>query len=63
VVDLSDGSGLAITVAKYQTPGGIDINKVGIAPGIKLDPAALPAPGPEGVCRLLASDAAPRLYK
>jgi hypothetical protein len=28
IVDLSDGSGVAITAAKYQTPGGIDINKV-----------------------------------
>eukprot|EP00955_Chlamydomonas_euryale_P098541 365153-Chlamydomonas_euryale.AAC.4 len=30
VVDLSDGSGVAITVARYQTPLGTDINKVGI---------------------------------
>jgi hypothetical protein len=29
VADLSDGSGLAITLARYQTPLGIDINKVG----------------------------------
>ena len=28
VVDLSDGSGVAVTVARYQTPLGIDINKV-----------------------------------
>ncbi len=30
--DLSDGSGLAVTVAKYETPSHRDINKLGIAP-------------------------------
>lgn len=30
--DLSDGSGLAVTVAKYETPNHHDINKLGIAP-------------------------------
>ncbi|HTL88032.1 MAG TPA: S41 family peptidase, partial [Leptolyngbya sp.] len=30
--DLSDGSGLAVTVAKYETPNHIDINKLGIQP-------------------------------
>ena len=29
LVELSDGSAVAVTVAKYQTPAGIDINKVG----------------------------------
>lgn len=32
---LSDGSGLAVTIARYETPGHNDINKVGIAPDIK----------------------------
>jgi carboxyl-terminal processing protease len=38
--DLSDGSGLAVTVAKYETPGHHDINKLGITPDISvpLDP-------------------------
>ncbi len=38
--DLSDGSGLAVTVAKYETPGHIDINKLGIQPdvAVPLDP-------------------------
>lgn len=30
--DLSDGSGLAVTVAKYETPNHHDINKLGIQP-------------------------------
>jgi carboxyl-terminal processing protease len=30
--DLSDGSGLAVTVAKYETPSHRDINKLGITP-------------------------------
>lgn len=30
--DLSDGSGLAVTVAKYETPNHHDINKLGIVP-------------------------------
>ena len=37
VVPLSDGSALAVTVAKYQTPSGADINKVGIEPNVRLD--------------------------
>lgn len=30
--NLSDGSGLAVTVAKYETPNHTDINKLGITP-------------------------------
>jgi carboxyl-terminal processing protease len=30
--DLSDGSGLAVTVARYETPNHHDINKLGITP-------------------------------
>jgi carboxyl-terminal processing protease len=30
--DLSDGAGLAVTVAKYETPSHQDINKLGITP-------------------------------
>lgn len=32
VFELSDGSGLAVTVARYQTPAGIDIDKVNFFP-------------------------------
>ena len=34
---LVDGSGLTVTVAKYLTPNGTDINKYGISPDIEVD--------------------------
>lgn len=34
---LEDGSGLAVTIAKYLTPNGRDINKHGIDPDVKLE--------------------------
>lgn len=34
---LGDGSGLAVTIAKYFTPSGRDINKSGIAPDVRLE--------------------------
>jgi len=34
---LDDGSGVAVTIAKYQTPSGTDINKSGIKPDVKVD--------------------------
>ncbi|WP_414586366.1 carboxyl-terminal processing protease CtpB [Scytonema sp. PCC 10023] len=34
---LSDGSGLAVTVGRYFTPKGADINKIGIMPDVKID--------------------------
>lgn len=34
---LSDGSGLAVTIAHYYTPNGTDINQKGITPDIKVD--------------------------
>lgn len=33
---LGDGSGLAVTIAKYLTPNGRDINKNGIAPDVEI---------------------------
>lgn len=41
VFELSDGSGLTVTVARYETPDHIDINKVGIIPDHPL-PATFP---------------------
>ncbi|MBD2208524.1 S41 family peptidase [Calothrix sp. FACHB-156] len=37
VHELTDGSGLAVTIAHYYTPKGTDINHKGITPDIKLD--------------------------
>ncbi|WP_269622872.1 S41 family peptidase [Prochlorococcus marinus] len=37
VKPLIDGSGLTVTVAKYLTPNGVDINKNGIKPDIKVN--------------------------
>ena len=37
VHSLSDGSGLAVTIAQYYPPSGIDINHKGIAPDIQVD--------------------------
>jgi len=34
---LEDGSGLAVTIAKYHTPSGKDINKHGVDPDVKVD--------------------------
>ena len=36
VVPLTDGSAVSVTVARYQTPSGADINKVGIRPDASL---------------------------
>lgn len=34
---LEDGSGLAVTIAKYLTPSGRDINKLGISPDVVVE--------------------------
>lgn len=34
VQELKDGSGLKVTIAKYYTPKGLDINHVGVIPGV-----------------------------
>ncbi|HEY9876476.1 MAG TPA: S41 family peptidase, partial [Candidatus Obscuribacterales bacterium] len=41
--DLPDGSGLAVTVAKYETPNHHDIHKLGIAPDrlVSLEPITI----------------------
>lgn len=45
VYGLKNGSGLVLTVAKYLTPGGTDINKVGIVPDVSKEDALPSAPG------------------
>ena len=37
IQDLSDGSGINVTIAKYLTPDGSDINKIGIQPDVKVE--------------------------
>ncbi|WP_218082707.1 S41 family peptidase [Anthocerotibacter panamensis] len=44
VYALSDGSGLRVSIARYQTPSGKDIHKIGIEPDLKVDPPADFAP-------------------
>jgi carboxyl-terminal processing protease len=41
-IDLSDGSGLKLTIAKWLTPSGRWIHKIGLTPDIAV------APAPEG---------------
>ncbi len=36
IYTLSDGSGLAVSIAKYQTPKGRDIHKIGIQPDLEV---------------------------
>ncbi len=38
ILPLSDGSGLRLTTAKYYTPKGVSIHKIGIEPDIVVDP-------------------------
>jgi C-terminal processing protease CtpA/Prc len=63
VIDLSDGSGVAVTVARYQTPAGVDINKIGISPDVAVDPEALPT-DPQRVCAALSApdSSLPKLF-
>jgi C-terminal processing protease CtpA/Prc len=52
VYELGDGSGLVLTVGKYLTPAGIDIDREGIAPDFKSLPAAAAADGAVAACKL-----------
>lgn len=51
VFELSDGSGLAVTVARYETPAHTDIDKVGVIPDHPL-PSSFPK-DEDGFCRCL----------
>ncbi|KAK9146235.1 hypothetical protein Sjap_006138 [Stephania japonica] len=55
VFELSDGSGLAVTVARYETPSHIDIDKVGVTPDHPL-PATFPLDEDE-ICSCLKDPA------
>lgn len=52
VYELSDSSGLVITVGKYLTPGGVDIDRFGIEPNFKSAPTAAAAEEALSACRL-----------
>ncbi|XP_057959631.1 carboxyl-terminal-processing peptidase 2, chloroplastic isoform X5 [Malania oleifera] len=55
VFELSDGSGLAVTVARYETPSHSDIDKVGVIPD---HPLPMPFPKDEdGFCGCLQDPA------
>eukprot|EP00890_Picochlorum_soloecismus_P005104 jgi/Picsp_1/5595/NSC_02954-R1_protein len=58
LVELSDGSAVTITVSKYQTPNGIDINKKGIDPDIRLSEEELEAIplGSKSFCKYIDSN-------
>lgn len=58
IVELSDGSGVAVTVARYQTPDGTDINKKGIQPDILLS-AGTPPLAFRSSCSTSAGDSGP----
>lgn len=51
VFELSDGSGLAVTIARYETPAHTDIDRVGITPDYPL-PEGIPM-DPDLFCRCL----------
>lgn len=55
VFELSDGSGLAVTVARYETPAHTDIDKVGVIPDHPL-PTTFPK-DEEGFCSCLQDPA------
>jgi len=48
LLSLGDGSGLAVTVARYLTPSGRDIQNQGIEPDRKLTPPEPLNPGGRG---------------
>ncbi|WVZ73158.1 hypothetical protein U9M48_021502 [Paspalum notatum var. saurae] len=57
VFGLSDGSGLAVTVARYETPAHTDIDKVGVTPNRPL-PASFPT-DEDTFCSCLRDSSAP----
>jgi carboxyl-terminal processing protease len=44
-IDLKDGSGLKLTIAKWLTPNGTWVNKVGLTPDYPMPAPATPGEG------------------
>ena len=63
IVELSDGSAVSVTVSRYQTPAGTDINKVGIKPDILLEDQTILPSDAENFCKVIATPLAPKLFK
>lgn len=61
VYELSDGSGLVLTVGKYVTPSGTDIDREGLLPDFRSAPSAEAVEGALRACRLQRNVAAPAL--
>lgn len=57
VYELSDSSGLIITVGKYLTPRGVDIDRFGIAPDFTTLPDPNAAEASLNACKLEAAAA------
>ena len=58
-LDEEDGSAVVVTVARYQTPAGKDINRIGITPDLPLQSDAITQ---DNVCTALQSAEAPKLF-
>jgi C-terminal processing protease CtpA/Prc len=52
VYELSDGSGLVLTVGKYVTPNGTDIDREGLSPDFRSQPGRAAAESAIRACRL-----------
>jgi C-terminal processing protease CtpA/Prc len=52
VYELSDGSGLVLTVGKYVTPTGTDIDREGLRPDFRAQPQPADADAAVAACRL-----------
>jgi carboxyl-terminal processing protease len=60
VQELSDGSGLAVTIAHYYTPGGTDISHLGITPDIQINLSEQQRQRLVGNQRLIGTDSDPQ---
>ena len=52
VYELSDGSGLVLTVGKYVTPSGTDIDREGLRPDFRAPPSGAASDAAIRACRV-----------